>query len=191
MSNNQGKDGEMIFGVIVNSIGHSEDGVDYTRHSVTNSADLGSDFVIYSTEKTFEKIDQIAQGTYQPQLALSASEPPPASPSKGKRIATRVDCKTSPQITLSTVKKFSGDILKNPTMTNHVLAGGDRMMPAAEKEWQRQVEAHAVDGINLYYWSNQSIFNLSNHYEPPRPVAPPQASDQLSAPPDDSQEESS
>ncbi|EPD9022669.1 hypothetical protein ACSFL6_001342 [Escherichia coli] len=185
MSNNQGKDGEMIFGVIVNSIGHSEDDVDYTRYSVTNSADLGSDFVIYSTETAFEKINQIAQGTYQPQLTFPVSEPSTASPPRGKRIATRVDCKTSPRITKSTVKKFCGDILKNPTMTNHVLAGGDRMMPAAEKEWEKQVEAHAVDGINLYYWPNQSIVNLSNHYEPPRPVAPPQASDQLSAPPDD------
>ncbi|MFQ2462401.1 hypothetical protein QUC30_11820 [Aeromonas caviae] len=187
MSNNQGKDGEMIFGVIVSSIGHSEDGFDYTRHSVTNSADLGSDFVIHSRDTTFEKIDQIAQGTYQPQQTAITSEHSPVSPSQGRRVATRVDCKTSPQITLSTVKKFCGDILKNPTMTNHVLAGGDRMMPAAAKEWQQQVDAHSVDGINLYYWSNQSIFNLSNHYEPPRPVAPPQTSDLL-PPPSDSQE---
>lgn len=167
MSDNQGKDGEMIMAVILSSISVAENGADFTRHSHTNSADLGQDFQFRAPPSTFEKIDQIAKGTFE-------SLPPPdanQNTAPEKYESARIDVKTSDVISKAGVDKFVSDIPKHPTTKHHVLAGGE-LKGKAKETFAKQQEQWAGSGIQLHHWSKQALVNLSQHYEPPRPSLP-------------------
>lgn len=173
MSDNQGKDGEMMMAVILSSISVKENGADFTRHSHTNSADLGADFQFRALPSTFEKIDQITKGTYE-SLPPSDTNCEPGHNQNTipeKYESARIDVKTSDVISKAGVDKFVSDIPKHPTTKYHILAGGE-LKGKAKETFVEQQELWADSGIQLQHWTKQALVNLSQHYEPPRPSLP-------------------
>ncbi|GEM_PF-1894362 len=173
MSDNQGKDGEMMMAVILSSISVAENGADFTRHSHTNSADLGADFQFRALPSTFEKVDQIANGTYESMRPSDANCDPVHNQNNitEKYESARIDVKTSDVISKAGVDKFVSDIPKHPTTKYHILAGGE-LKGKAKETFNEQQELWATSGIQLQHWSRQALVNLSQHYDPPKPSLP-------------------
>jgi len=173
MSDNQGKDGEMMMAVILSSISVAENGADFTRHSHTNSADLGADFQFRALPSTFEKIDHITKGTYELLPPSDANCDPMHNQNTvpEKYEFARIDVKSSEVISKAGVDKFVSDIPKHPSTKYHILAGGE-LKGKAKETFVEQQELWANSGIQLQHWSRQALVNLSQHYEPPKPSLP-------------------
>jgi hypothetical protein len=86
MSSNKGKDGEMRVVKIVADIAIQEEGLDFTRPTVTNESDMGADLMIKSSLQSLNRLLQVAAGLPQPKDEHSALN---------KTIESRVDVKTT------------------------------------------------------------------------------------------------
>lgn len=62
MSSNKGKDGEMRVVKIVADIAIQEEGLDFTRPTVTNESDMGADLMIKSSLQSLNRLLQVAAG---------------------------------------------------------------------------------------------------------------------------------
>jgi len=176
MSGNQGKDGEMVVAVIAASIGYHEDGVDFTRPSITNSADMGSDIFLRHPPKFLDKLLQVANGTFLPPSSDAKNNGEPKVP-VAKSLptqSTRIDVKrTSGKLGAPTVDKFIADIPKHPGCTGHLLAGGSGLTKNAEIKLAQAQQNFQSNGLTIAYLSNAEVGRLGGHYLPPPPRLDP------------------
>jgi len=180
MTENKGKRGEMVVSVIAASISHKEDGVDFTRPSVTNSADMGADlFIQHPAGFLGSKLLPVADGSYLPPPAdaQSASDIPNAKPAPALRQTTRVDVKTTDsKLGKGTVEKFVADTAKHPTCTGHLLVGGSGLTKPAERTLAQAQQSYEKDGKIFAHVNNEGIRRLAEHYRPPEPNLTSEAS---------------
>lgn len=156
MSSNKGKDGEMRAIRLVTYIGESEEGVDFTRPTTTNTPDMGADIVIEHPENYLQKMLKIASGD-QPKNSDGA---PIGNISK-----SRVDVKaTDRKLQKDTVIKFVSDIRKHPDCKGQILMGGSGLTGPAQREFSAAQEIFSGDGKSLIYFNNEQTQRLEKHY---------------------------
>jgi len=115
MSSNKGKDGEMRVIKIVADIAIQEEGLDFTRPTITNESDMGADLMIKSSPQSLKRLLQVAEGLPQSIDEHSAER-------SKKTIESRVDVKTTQsKLQTDTVEKFASDVHKHPKCTGHIL----------------------------------------------------------------------
>ncbi|MGI9281879.1 MAG: hypothetical protein ACR2PX_19935 [Endozoicomonas sp.] len=156
MSKNKGKDGEMRVLRLLSYIVETEENCDVTRHSNTNTADGGADLVLEHSQGLLPHLGNVATGDknlQSPEL------------SEASRVKTRLDVKTTGRkLSPDTIKKFAGDIKRNPDCLGHVLMGGSGLSNKAESDLKEIQAAYEEVGKTVAYISNTGIENLENHY---------------------------
>ena len=162
MSSNKGKDGEMRVVKVLASVGQLEEGVDFTRPSTTNTADMGADLYLFHPSGFLDKFANIANGNAPNQLAPIEQKSGIKSSQK-----TRIDVKaTSNKIHAQTVRKFISDTHKHPDCTGHLLVGGAELSKTARQEFDEARVSFGKHGKKLDYIKNDGIINLEKHYHP-------------------------
>lgn len=157
MSSNKGKDGEMKIVRLSTHIAESEDWFDFTRHTTTNTADMGADIILRHDEKFLEKMQEIADGK-------SPSEP--CEIKSLNLVKSRVDVKTTTKsLQKDTITKFISDTRKHPDCKGHILIGGSDMSNPAKKEFKQAQEVFLKERKNLIYISNDGVKRLENYYQ--------------------------
>lgn len=176
MSKNQGKDGEMVVCVIAASMSYHEDGVEFTRPSVTNSADMGADLFLRHPPGFLDKVLQIANGTYLPPSpdALKDSESPGVNTKAAPAQKTRFDVKTtSGKLSCGQVDKYIADIHKHPDCTGHVLVGGSGLTKLGKQKMTQAQQNFQEHGLTLAHVNNDGVGRLGECYRPPAPRLDP------------------
>lgn len=160
MSENQGKDGEMRFGIALAGASIRENGLDFTRHSVTNQPDLGVDYSMQGSAETLVAICEIGTGISLPAITDTLGDPT-------RRVDARVDVKTTNnKLTGVTVDKFVSDIKKHPNTDLHILAGGSALTKDGAKKFRAHQAALNEDGKAIVYIPNDGVARLANEYKP-------------------------
>lgn len=156
MSSNKGKDGEMRALRMLSYIVEGEENCDITRHTNTNTADGGADLVLEHPDGLLLHIQAIASGD------INRESPDLTG---ARRVKTRIDVKTTESdLSPDSVKKFSGDIRRNPDCSGHVLMGGKKLSKQAKSDFKETQEAHTEVGKHVFYFDNQGISNLEHRY---------------------------
>ncbi|NWO06606.1 MAG: hypothetical protein HLX50_13230 [Alteromonadaceae bacterium] len=156
MSTNKGKDGEMRALRLLSHIVETEENCDVTRHTNTNTADGGADLVLEHPQGLLPHLGNVAEGESQQSPDLS----------KSPRVAARFDVKTTKnKLSPDTVKKFAGDIRRNPDCDGHVLMGGLALSNQAQSDFKDIQDAQAEVGKTVVYVPNAGIENLEQHYK--------------------------
>ncbi len=156
MSTNKGKNGEMRALRLLSHIVETEENCDVTRHTNTHTADGGADLVLEHPQGLLPHLGNIADGE-------DSSQPPDLS--DAPKVKTRIDVKTTEsKLGPDTVKKFAGDIRRNPDCDGHVLMGGVALSGQGEADFKEIQEAQAEVGKTVVYISNTGIDNLEQHY---------------------------
>jgi len=155
MSTNKGKDGEMRALRLLSHIVETEENCDVTRHTNTNTADGGADLVLEHPQGLLPHLDNVAVGGDH--QSPDFSEAP--------RVKTRIDVKTTEsKLSPDTVKKFAGDIRRNPDCDGHVLMGGAALSNQAQSDFKDIQDAQVEIGKTVVYIPNAGIENLEQHY---------------------------
>ena len=157
MSGNKGKDGEMRVLRLLSYIVEANDNCDVTRHTNTNTADGGADLILEHQKNLLPHLSEIALGNSEDQiLDLQNTD----------RVKTRIDVKTTEsKISPDTVKKFAGDIRRNPDCEGHVLMGGSMLSTKSKLDFKEIQKAQAEVGKTVVYISNNGVEFLENHYQ--------------------------
>jgi hypothetical protein len=156
MSGNKGKNGEMRVLRLLTHIVEAVENCDITRHTNTNTADGGADLILEHPLGLLSHLDQIAN---------RHTEHHPSDLEDSPRVKTRIDVKnTSNKISPDIVKKFGGDIRRNPDCIGHALAGGSELSPQAEIDFRVIQEAQREVGKTVVYLPNSGIENLEKYY---------------------------
>jgi len=164
MSSNKGKDGEMRVVKIVADIAIQEEGLDFTRPTVTNESDMGADLMIKSSLQSLNRLLQVAAGLPQPTDEHSTLK---------KTIESRVDIKTTrSKLQTDTVEKFASDVRKHPKCTGHILMGGSNLTGPAQRKLDQYKDDFAQEGKILAYISNNGIGRLESEYAKSTALAP-------------------
>ena len=166
MSSNKGKDGEMRVIKIFADIAIQEEGLDFTRHTVTNESDMGADLMIKSSPQSLERLLQVATGL--PQFTAEHS-----TERSKKPIESRVDVKTTQsKLQTDTVEKFASDVHKHPKCTGHILMGESDLTGPAQRKFDQYKKEFEQDGKVLAYISNVGINRLESEYAKSVALAP-------------------
>ncbi|HBV2564901.1 TPA: hypothetical protein MDV13_000289 [Klebsiella pneumoniae] len=156
MSTNKGKDGEMRVLRLITHIVQKEENCDVTRHTNTNTADSGADLVLEHPHGFLPHLGSIASGEDNNQLP---------DLSDAKKVKTRIDVKTTEsKLGPDVVKKFAGDIRRNPDCDGHVLMGGIDLSDQAKSDFKEIQDTQAEVGKTVVYIPNSGIENLEQHY---------------------------
>jgi hypothetical protein len=156
MSTNKGKDGEMRVLRLLSHIVETEENCDVTRHTNTNTADGGADLILEHPKGLLLHLDNLATGD-------AGHQPPDLS--SALRVKTRIDVKTTDgMLSPDIVKKFSGDIRRNPDCDGHVLMGGAGLSKQAASDFKEIQDAQKEVGKTVVYIPNTGIENLERNY---------------------------
>ena len=157
MSSNKGKDGELEVVILVAEIGKKEDGVDLTRQSVANSADMGSDLNLHGPKGYLKKFEAISNGKFEEASSMGVD--------LSKQEVARIDVKnTSKPIQSNTVDKFIDDTYKHPSKQGDILMGGPRLTGPAQEKFNTHKENMAKKGRTVIYINQDQISNLKVYY---------------------------
>lgn len=160
MSENQGKDGEMRFGIVIAAASIHENGLDYTRHTVTNQPDLGLDYSLQGRATTLVSFCEVGVGKALPSIRETLGAPE-------RRVDARVDVKTTEsKLTGVTVDKFVSDVRKHPNTDLHILVGGNALTKSAEKKFESHRDALRDAGKAIVYIPNEGAARLAKKYQP-------------------------
>ncbi|HFK4656429.1 TPA: hypothetical protein ACG0PD_004657 [Escherichia coli] len=156
MSTNKGKDGEMRVLRLLSRIAEIEENCDVIRHTNTNTADGGADLILEHPQGLLPYLEGIANGEDNNQLP---------DLSDAKNVKTRIDVKTTEnKLGPDIVKKFAGDIRRNPDCDGHVLMGGSDLSNQAKSDFKEIQDAQAEVGKTVVYIPNSGVKNLKKHY---------------------------
>ncbi|WP_156943127.1 hypothetical protein [Pseudogulbenkiania sp. MAI-1] len=160
MSENIGKDGEMRFAITIAGASIRENGLDFTRHTVTNQPDLGVDYSAKGPAEVLISFCEIGTGTELGVIREAFGQP-------DRKIEARFDIKTTEEkLAGDTVEKFVSDVKKHPTTDLHVLAGGSGLTKSAQAKFETYSAALQEDGKALVYIPNQGLAKLASEYKP-------------------------
>jgi hypothetical protein len=166
MSSNKGKDGEMRVIKIVADIAIREEGLDFTRPTVTNESDMGADLMIKSSPQSLKRLLQAA-------AAFPQSTDEYSTERSKKAIESRIDVKTTQnKLQTDTVEKFAADVHKHPKCTGHILMGGSNLTGPAQRKFEQYKKEFEQDGKILAYISNTGISRLESEYTKSIALAP-------------------
>ncbi|MCK6774658.1 hypothetical protein EKS39_04505 [Enterobacter roggenkampii] len=156
MSTNKGKDGEMRVLRLLTHIVEAEENCDVTRHTNTNTADGGADLILEHPQSLLSHLGSIASGEDNNKLP---------DLNDVQKVKTRIDVKTTEsKLGPDVVKKFAGDIRRNPDCDGHILMGGTDLSAQASSDFKEIQDAQAEVGKTVVYISNSGIENLEQHY---------------------------
>lgn len=159
MSENIGKDGEMRFAIIIAAASIKENGLDFTRHTVTNQPDLGVDYSVHGPVEALASFCEIGTGTELRGVRETLGQP-------DRKIEARFDIKTTEEkLAGDTVEKFVSDVKKHPNTDLHVLAGGFGLTKSAQEKLETHITALQEDGKAVVYISNQGLVKLACEYK--------------------------
>lgn len=144
MSNNKGKDGEMVVAKALCDISIAENNVDFTRSSITNAPDFGADLVIHCPNNMGDKFEEIVgEGSSSTELT-------------GSQMEVRVDVKAK-KVQKEDAEKFIADIIKHPTKKEHWITGDSISGPAKKI-------IMGCDWTKTRYFSNDDIKKIATYY---------------------------
>ncbi|MBZ7405555.1 hypothetical protein FMJ25_27150 [Klebsiella grimontii] len=156
MSTNKGKDGEMRVLRLLSHIVEAEENCDVTRHTNTNTADGGADLILEHPQGLLPHLGAVASGEDNIQLP---------DLSDAQKVKARIDVKTTEnKLGPDVVKKFAGDIRRNPDCDGHVLMGGSDLSNQAKSDFKEIQDAQAEVGKTVVYIPNSGVENLERHY---------------------------
>lgn len=160
MSENIGKDGEMRFAITIAGASIRENGLDFTRHTVTNQPDLGVDYSAHGPAEALVSFCEIGAGTALEGIRETLGE-------LDRKIEARFDIKTTEEkLAGDTVDKFVSDVKKHPNTNLHVLAGGSGLTKSAQEKFEAHRDSLKVDGKAIVYLPNQGLAKLASEYKP-------------------------
>jgi hypothetical protein len=160
MSENRGKDGEMRFAIVIAAAAICQNGLDFTRHTLTNQPDLGEDYSVQGSVEAFTALCKIGTG----EVSNAASE---VLGDLGRKIEARFDVKTTPsRLAGDTVDKFISDVKKHPNTDLHVLVGGSGLTKTAKRKLDDHGATLREDGKAIVYIPNEGVVRLANEYKP-------------------------
>lgn len=167
MGGNKGKKGEMrLVKTLSNIVSVEEDhnkSCDVTRHTNTNTADSGADAVLESPVSVVTNSLHIANDNGKIQSGAIHGEV--RKPLGDRRIKTRFDFKnTKSKLGSDTVRKFGGDIRKNPDCDGHLLVGGEGLTKGGKQEFKSLIDAYGKEKI-IAYISNEGFRNIEKNYD--------------------------
>lgn len=129
---------------------------DVTRHTNTNTADGGADLIFEHPQGLLLHMAGVANGKDNNQLPDLSDAP---------KEKTRIDVKTTEnKLGPDVVKKFAGDIRRNPDCHGHVLMGGSDLSNQAKSDFKEIQDAQAEVGRTVVYIPNSGVENLEQHY---------------------------
>lgn len=160
----------MVVCALAADISYHEPGVEFTRPSHTNSADMGADaFLLHPLGFLEDRLLPIAQGTNS-SLLPSAMENPNTLESRitsGKSEKTRLDVKATPnRLTTPTVDKFIADVHKHPDCSGHLLVGGSGLSGRAKKKLDQARQDFREHGKVLAHIDNDGVRRISGSFPP-------------------------
>ena len=159
MSKNKGKDGELRIVKILSDVGISNDGVDLTRPTTTNTADLGADMILYHPRKTLKEIAEVAEVTFPSSAETLLPE------KQNEIVKSRIDVKTTPKkLQKDIVEKFVDDVNNHPKATGHILIGGQDLTGPGKKLMAEAQQRLSEEGKDMVYINNSGIKKLETHY---------------------------
>ena len=165
MSTNKGKDGEMRVIKIVADIAIKEEGFDFTRHTITNESDMGADLMLKSSQQSFNRMIQVAEGVEESMDGCDTEL-------SKKTITSRIDVKaTQSKLQTDTVEKFASDVHKHPKCTGHILMGGSNLTGPAQRTFNQYQKEFKQNGKILVYIPNEGISRLESEYAKPITLA--------------------
>jgi hypothetical protein len=160
MSENKGKDGEMRFAITIAGAAIRVNGLDFTRHTVTNQPDLGVDYSVQGSAQALLSFCEIGTGE-------SLESARGMLGNLELKIEARFDIKTTEEkLAGDTVEKFVSDVKKHPRTDLHVLGGGAGLTKSAEKKFEDYKTALHEDGKVIVYIQNKGLATLAKEYRP-------------------------
>lgn len=149
----------MRFGIIIAGASIREDGLDFTRLTVTNQPDMGLDYNAQGKAKTLVSLCEIGTGQNLEHARQLLGDPE-------KKIEARFDVKTTDEpLAEDSVDKLAADVRKHPNINLHILAGGAKLTPSAATALQEHQENLKEDGKILIHIDNQGLTRLANEYK--------------------------
>jgi hypothetical protein len=159
MSENSGKDGEMRFAIVIAGAAIRQNGLDFTRHTVTNQPDLGEDYSAQGSVEALTSLCEIGTG----EVLTVAREVLGGS---GRKIEARFDVKTTRnKLAGDTVDKFVSDVKKHPNTDLHVLVGGSGLTKTAKEKLDKHSSALREEGKAIAYIPNEGAIRLANEFK--------------------------
>lgn len=158
MSADKGKFGEMRVLRLLTRVVDAHGGRQYdvTRHTNTNTPDSGADLVLEHPDGFLSHLQSIGQDS--PSSTSNLDNAP--------TVKTRIDVKnTNSTIGPEIVKKFAGDVRRNPDCKGHILMGGKNLSELAAIDFKNIQEAQKEVGKTVMYVPNSGIATLEAHYE--------------------------
>lgn len=160
MSENSGKDGEMRFAIVLAGAAIRQNGLDFTRHTVTNQPDLGEDYSAQGSIEALTSLCEIGTGEVSNVAREVLGDP-------GRKIEARFDVKTTRgKLAGDTVDKFISDVKKHPNTDLHVLVGGSGLTKIAKQKLHDHGTTLREDGKAIVYIPNEGVVRLANEYMP-------------------------
>ncbi len=161
MSSNKGKDGELRTIIVIANIGISEDGVDFTRPTTTNTADQGADIFMTHPSGFLNKFSDISDSKLPPLQSEDINNPQPTAEK------SRIDVKTTDKkLQKDTVQKFIADCANHPNCRGQILMGGADLTGPGHKVFEAAQESFSKKGKILLYVKNEGIKKLEAYYKP-------------------------
>lgn len=159
MSENIGKDGEMRFAITIAGASIRENGLDFTRHTVTNQPDLGVDYSAQGPAEALVTFCEIGTGTALDGIRETLGE-------SDRKVEARFDIKTTEEkLAGDTVEKFVSDVKKHPNTDLHVLVGGSGLTKSAQTKFETYGTVLKEDGKAIVYITNQGLAKLASEYK--------------------------
>lgn len=148
MSSNRGKDEELRATKSLCDIATVEEKCDITRHTTTNTPDLGADLVFHCPSDTGEKFSEIAKtGGSSKELTGHSS-----------RVRIDVKARTG-KIQKDDAEKLVDDIKKHPQTNEHWLIGGSGLTKPAQR-----VLDSANEWATVRHFSRDDFKKISQFY---------------------------
>ena len=149
----------MRFAITIAGASIRENGLDFTRHTVTNQPDLGVDYSVQGPAEALVSFCEIGTGTSLDgtRETLGVLE---------RRVEARFDIKTTEEkLAGDSVEKFVSDVKKHPNTDLHVLAGGSGLTKSAQRKFETYRSALQEDGKAIVYIPNQGLARLACKYK--------------------------
>lgn len=168
MSNNKGKNGELMVLGILNDASITLGGIEPLRPTSTHTADQGVDIVLVGSKSDIETVIGIGEGTFK-----DDSEARAVIVSDNTRVKARVDVKSYGKgITKAAVDKFVSEVFLLEGYDYHIMAGSEKLLPKAEAAFNEAKEQLAERNKHLHYINDHGLYHVAQAFPPTRPTNP-------------------
>ncbi|KJX00207.1 hypothetical protein RZ87_06775 [Enterobacter roggenkampii] len=168
MSDNKGKNGELMVLGILNDASIALGGIEPLRPTSTHTADQGVDIVLVGSKSDIETVIGIGEGTFK-----DDSEARAVIVLDNTRVKARVDVKSYGKgITKAAVDKFVSEVFLLEGYDYHIMAGSKNLLPKAEAAFNEAKEQLAERNKHLHYINDHGLYHVAQTFPPTRPTNP-------------------